>query len=202
MATRKEIRKTIFPSLESTDFSNPANIHPLIPDCGRDILVAIQTRLDAKTRFTFTVPVICITSLVVQQKRMAGPRGRLRTLVASNEQIWNLYDEYARVHWEEEDRVTYRLPVYEDLVVDEEDDAEEVSEGEDSGLEYASSGEEEDVQEAASEKEEDQDSASSEEDEDVEDESSSEDEKVDGDSENAENASSIDDIYDAMEDIQ
>ncbi|KAF2830288.1 hypothetical protein CC86DRAFT_271037, partial [Ophiobolus disseminans] len=99
----------------------------------------IESLLDPATRRNFANTANHLIRLGLRNGKHLEPRRqKLRGIVEANRQIWRLYNEYASVHIVAEKRVTYRLPVFRDLVDEEEEDGDEMEieeEEEDEGAE-------------------------------------------------------------------
>ncbi|KAF2029541.1 hypothetical protein EK21DRAFT_67392 [Setomelanomma holmii] len=80
----------------------------------------IEALLDDDTRRVFQNTTTTIMQLGNKKPKLVEPRRRkIRYIVAKNKQIIALYNKYAKAHATQEKRLTYRLPVFEDLEVQE-----------------------------------------------------------------------------------
>ncbi|KAH7082918.1 hypothetical protein BKA63DRAFT_460833 [Paraphoma chrysanthemicola] len=78
--------------------------------------VEIEALLDDATRREFTNTIALVMKLGNKKPKFLGPRRRkIRNIVEENTQIVELYNKYVKAHMQKEKRLTYRLPVFEEL---------------------------------------------------------------------------------------
>jgi hypothetical protein len=80
----------------------------------------IEALLDEATRREFKNTTTTIMQYGNRKAKFLAPRRqKLREIVTSNKQIAVLYNRFAKAHTQQESRLTYRLPVFEELEVED-----------------------------------------------------------------------------------
>jgi hypothetical protein len=80
----------------------------------------IEALLDEATRREFKNTTTTIMQFGNRKAKFLAPRRqKLREIVTSNKHIAVLYNRFGKAHTQQESRLTYRMPVFEELEVEE-----------------------------------------------------------------------------------